>query len=185
VGSPTTDGNNGMHGVEIATAIFAEYGRFIRGIIRSKIGQRPYEEDLFQDFFLSLAHKPPPDDIKDIKSYLYRAITHDIVDAVRRMNTYRKCLEKYGEQTENSVNTRKSTNAITYSEDIDRVLTLIENRLPDSQSRAIILRYKHGYEIKEIAEEMCIDSRSVSRYISVGLRTVRKFFAGKRGNSNG
>lgn len=185
MGSPRTDGNNGMHGVKVASAIFAQYGQFIRAIIRTKIGQQAYEEDLYQDFFLSLARKPPPEDIKDIKSYLYRAITHDIVDAIRRMNTYRKCLEKYGEQTENSVNTRKSTNALKYSEDIDRVLTLIEKRLPDSQSRAIILRYKHGYEIKEIAKKMCIDSRSVSRYISVGLRTIRKFFAGKRGNFNG
>lgn len=182
---PRTDGNNEIDGVEVATAIFAQYGQFIRAIIRSKIGRQPFEDDLFQNFFLSLAYKPPPGDIQDIKSYLYRAITHDIVDAIRRVGTYRKVLEKYNEQNENFVNTGKSANAFNYSEDVDRLLTLIEKRLPDSQSKAIILRYKHGYEIKEIANEMRVDSRSVSKYISVGLRTIRRFFAGKRGKSNG
>lgn len=184
MGSPSTDKNDDMHGINVATAIFAQYDQFIRAIIRSKIGHQAYEEDLFQNFFLSLAHKPPPDDVKNIKGYLYRAITHDIADAIRRMSRYRTRLEKYSEQSENSINITKSTNAFTYNEDVDRVLELIEKQLPSSQSKAVILRYKYGYEIKEIAAKMGIDSRSVSRYISLGLRTIRQFLAGKRGNSN-
>ena len=144
-----------MYGVNAATAIFAQHGQFIRAIIYSKIGHEAGAEDIFQDFFLSLAHKPPPDDVKNIKSYLYSAITHDIADAMRRMNAYRVRLEE-----------------------------LIEKRLPSSQSKAVILRYKHGYEIKEIAEAMRVDSRSVSRYICLGLRAIRQLFPKKRGNSN-
>jgi len=181
VESPSTDKNNGMHGINAATAIFAQYEQFIRAVICSKIGHQAYEyeEDIFQDFFLSLAHKPPPDDVKNIKSYLYRAITHDIMDAIHRMNIYRARLEKYSEQPENSINITKSQIAFIYDEDIDRVFKLIEKRLLCSQSRAIILRYKYGYEIKEIAKEMCIDSKSVSRYISVGLKKIRQFFSRK------
>ena len=183
--SPSTDENNGMHGVNVATAIFAQYDEFIRAIIRSKTSQPGYEEDLYQDFFLSVAHKPPPDNIKDIKSYLYLAILHDIVDAVRRIKTYRNRLEKYSEERDNYINTSKSGNASKYSEDIDCVLKAIVRRLPVSQSKAIILRYKYGYEIREIATEMGIDSRSVSRYISIGLKTIREFFMGKQRKSNG
>ena len=182
--SPSTDENNGMHGVNVATKIFAQYGEFIRAIIRSKTAQQGYEEDLYHDFFLSLAHKPPPDGIKNIKSYLYRAITHDIVDAIRRINAYRTRLKKYSEERKDYVNMSKSGNASDYSEDIDRVLKAIVRQLPVGQSKAIILRYKYGYEIKEIAEEMCIDSRSVSRYISIGLKTIKKFFAEKQRSSN-
>ena len=173
-----------MYGVNAATAIFAQHGQFIRAIIYSKIGHEAGAEDIFQNFFLSLAHKPPPDDVKNIKSYLYSAITHDIADAMRRMNAYRVRLEEYSEQPENSVNISKSANAFTYDKDVDRVLELIEKRLPSSQSKAVILSYKHGYEIKEIAEAMRVDSRSVSRYICLGLRAIRQLFPKKRGNSN-
>lgn len=181
MGSPGTDNNNGIHGINAATAIFAQYGQFIRAVIRSKTWHQAYEDDLFQNFFLSLAHKPPSDDVKNLKSYLYRAITHDIMDAARKMNTYRARLEKYSEQSGNSINTSESKSAFIHDEDADRVFKLIERQLIRSQSRAIILRYKHGYGIKEIAEEMCIDSRSVSRYISIGLRKIKRFFGRKTG----
>lgn len=184
MGSLSTDENSDIDGINAATAIFAQYDQFIRAIIRSKIGGEACEEDLLHDFFLSLAHKPPPNGVRNMKSYLYGAITHDIADALRRTDGYRTRLEKYGEESENSINIIESENAFTYDEDVDRVLRLIEKRLPDSQSRAIIFRYKYGYEIKEIAKEMHVNRRSVSRYISVGLRTIRQLLAGKRGNSN-
>jgi len=182
VGSPSTDKNSDMHGINVAAAIFAQYGPFIRAIIRSRIGHQAHEEDLFQDLFLSIAHNPPADDSKNIKKYLYRAITRDIVDAIRRMIAYRAMQERFCEKFKYSTNKTEAGSAlINDGEDIDWVFRLIETRLPESQARAIILRYKHGYDAKEVAERMNIDRKTAIWYVSVGLRRIRQIFHRKTG----
>jgi DNA-directed RNA polymerase specialized sigma24 family protein len=40
--------------------------------------------------------------------------------------------------------------------------------------KAILLRYRNQFEIEEVAREMSIKPRSVSRYISVGLKKIRR-----------
>jgi DNA-directed RNA polymerase specialized sigma24 family protein len=46
--------------VGLAAKIFAEYGDFIRMVIRYKVKNEAQADDLFQDFFLSLVVSPLP-----------------------------------------------------------------------------------------------------------------------------
>jgi RNA polymerase sigma factor (sigma-70 family) len=168
-----------IENVNKAYKVFAEHGNFIRAVIRSQVKSEAQAEDIFQDFFLALVAKPIPPDVKDLKSYLYKAINNDIVDAVRRIESYHTFAHKYRGQLCTCVNNNGTENALIIKEEIDKVFELIAGRLPSSQSQAIRLRYANGLGVKAVAERMNINDRSVSHYVSVGLRKIRQLLITK------
>jgi len=173
----STNTNMYENSVLMASELLTEHGDFIRAVIRSQVKNEDQAEDIFQDFFLSLVYKPIPKGVKNIKSYLYRAITNDIVDAVRQVERYRVRIHKYSKQLTHSINNTSSENALIEKEQLDKTFALIKGRLPNSESQAIFLRYRKHHSLKEVAEKMGVNDRSVSRYICVGLRKIRHFLA--------
>ena len=171
-----------LSNVERAAEIFDEYGDFILTVIRYQVNNDDLAEDLFQDFFLSLVSKPLPAGVKNVKSYLYRAITNDIVDASRRVENYHKFLHKYSCNLDFSINKSKPENALIDVEQINKLVKIIKGWLPHSEAEAINLRYKHNHSIKEVAEKMNVDKRSVSRYLSAGFSKVREILKIRQGD---
>ncbi len=164
--------NNVAH----ASEIFYEHGDFIRAVIRYQVGNNAQADDLFQDFFLSLVSRPIPAEVQNIRSYLYRAIINDIVDAARRVEQYRIKLKKYAEFFDYSIRKNSPKNAIIDEEEMDKMFKLIEDRLRRGEVRAIHLRYKNGYNNEEVAKKMHVNIETVKRYLSEGLRRIRQFF---------
>ena len=171
-----------LSNVACAAEIFSQYGGFILAVIRYKVGNDAQADDLFQDFFLSLVSKPLPPGIQNIKSYLYRAISNDIVDAARRVEKYQTRMHKYAEELNYSVNKSSPENALIEIEETNKMFKLIKGWLPCSEAQAVTLRYRHNYNIKEVAKKMKVNNRTVSRYISVGLSKLRQFLTVKQGD---
>jgi RNA polymerase sigma factor (sigma-70 family) len=167
--------------VDLASEVYTEYGSFIRAVIGTQIKNESQADDIFQDFFLALIHKPLPDNVKDVKSYLYRAIMNDVVDTVRRTETYQTRIKKYCNQSNYLINNDGPENALIKKEQLDKMFDVIKGRLPSSQSVAIALHYREHHSIKEVAQKMGVNHRSVSRYLSVGLKKIRHLFNGKMG----
>jgi len=165
--------------VDTAYNVFAEHGNFIRAVLGSRVKNEAQADDIFQNFFLSLVHKPVPEGVRDIKSYLYKAIINDIVDAARRVERYQALVHRYSEQPNFSINTISPENALSIKEETDKVLGLINSRLRRSELQAITLRYGNCTDINEVAEKMGVNSGTVRRYISVGLAKVRKLLTAK------
>lgn len=170
--------------VGTATEIFTIYRDFIYMVIYSQVKNRSHADDIFQDFFISLVFKPIPQNVKNIKSYLYRAICNDIVDTQRQVERYNAQIHKYQERCNFSINNTEPENALIKDEQRNKMFDLIRGRLTSSQSQAIALRYVTNHTIKEVAEEMGVKSTSVSRYICTGLRRMRQSFKLTRGNDS-
>ena len=168
--------------VDRAAEIFSKYGDFIRAVIRYQVANDAQADDLFQDFFVSLVSRPIPAGMQNIKSYLYRAITNDIVDAAHRVEKCKTLMHKYAECLDHSINKSTPENALIEKEQLDEMFALIKGRLPRSEARAITLRFGNNFNIKEIAKKIHVNNRTVSRYISAGLSKVRQFFSVKKGN---
>jgi len=168
--------------VERAAEIFSEYGDFILAIIRYQVSDDAQADDLFQNFFLSLISRPIPPGIQNVKSYLYRAITNDIVDSARRVERYQSLMHKYAKSFDYSINKSAPENALIEKEETNKMFKLIEGWLPYSEAVAVTLRYRDDCNIKEIAKKMHVKRRSVSRYISGGLNKVRQFLTVKQGD---
>ncbi len=168
--------NSEFNSVHIAVLIFSEYGDFIYAVIRSKVKNDSLADDLFQDFFLSLISRPPLDKVQNMKSYLYRAITNDFIDAMHRVEVYQSYVNRYAKNSIYSVANGNPQKVLIKIEETNKMFELIERLLKHSEARAISLRYRNNHDTKEIADIMNVDKRSVSRYISVGLKKLREFF---------
>lgn len=180
--SLNTNVNNHARNLSAATKIFTEYWDFIRAVIRYKVGNETQADDLCQDFFLSLVSNPVPPRVQNIKSYLYRAITNDIVDAARRVERYQTQIHRYAERLKYSTIEYSSENTLIETEEMNKMFELIEKRLPRSEAQAVALRYRNNHDIEEVAEKMRVNKRSVSRYISIGIGKIRQFLTVNQGN---
>ncbi len=176
--------NDFTNNVNLAGKVFSEYGDFIRAVISSQVKNKAETDDLFQNFFLFLVSKPLPVDLHNIKSYLYKAITNDIIDATRKVERYRSLMIRYAEYLDYSINDSKPENAIEGVEEAERIFRLIEKHLPHSEAQAISLRYGKDRNIKDVARKMNVNVRTVSRYVSIGLKKARQLLTMEVGDQN-
>lgn len=169
-----TDRISGRSAAEAAATIFAKYGDFIRAIIRFQAKNEFQEEDLFQEFFLVLATKPLPANISNIKSYLYRAVTNTVIESARWEAREARCVKKHVEKSKISINKRAPESAIIEKEEKESVIRSLAGWLRRREAEAVVLRYRDNCSIGEIAQQMGVDRRTVSRYLSTGLKQLRR-----------
>jgi RNA polymerase sigma factor (sigma-70 family) len=165
--------------VSPAAKIFREHGDFIYQVICSKVNDKIQADDIFQDFFLSLVHRPIPQDIENIRGYLYTAVTNDIIDAVRIKKNYTVNMHRYYANQNCFIYERTPEKALIEVEEINKIFKLIKVRLTSTQYQAIVLRYRTNLTIKEIAEQMDVKDTSVSKYIYRGLSIILQFLKQK------
>jgi RNA polymerase sigma factor (sigma-70 family) len=170
-----TEVNEIMNNMARAVDIFSKHGNFIRNVIDYRVKDPDLADDLYHDFFLSLLSKPIPLDVHNVESYLFRAIVNDSYDAIRRIETYEDRIQKYANYCRNPINEDHPENALIEKEEMEKLFTTIKEILPSSESKAIILKFKNNNSIEEVAKEMKVNRRTVSRYISVGLKKCRQF----------
>jgi RNA polymerase sigma factor (sigma-70 family) len=169
----------GAEAVRSATEIFNEYSGFIQAVIRFRAHNRSEEENLFQEFFLTLVRKPVPPDVRNIKSYLYRAIVSQVVDSMRRQESYERAVKKYVREARFPINNRPAENVFIEDAEERRnaVIAYFVRHLQEREAQAFVLRYRDNFSIGEIAVKMGVNVRTVSRYLSEGLRRLRKTLA--------
>jgi len=176
-----TDPDNRRCDVAAAAKVFLDYKDFIREVICLHIQDEDQADDLFQDFFLSFVSNSLPGDIQDIESYLYKAVTHDIIDAAHRKEKYRNCIHEYAEGSDHPHSQQTPAEAILAKEEAGRVFELIDKRLPRTEAQAVYLLYRDGCSAKEIAERMGVGLATVRGYVSEGLSRIRRLLSMKGG----
>ncbi|MBN2128082.1 MAG: sigma-70 family RNA polymerase sigma factor [Sedimentisphaerales bacterium] len=167
-------GRIGKEAVSAAAEVFAAHGTFIRAVIRFQAKSRFREDDLYQQFFLSLIRKPVPSDVQNVRSYLYRAIRNDVLDSLRRQTRQQEFLEKHAEEIRISINNRTPTDAIVLGDERASAFRYLTRQLRHREAEAIMLRFRDNCSVADIAARMGVDRRTVSRYLSAGLRRLRQ-----------
>ena len=160
--------------------IFTEHGAFIRSAIRFHINSEAECDDLFQDLFVSLVANPIPEDVVNIRGFLYRVVTARAKDAFRRVTRYRANLCDYAEQCQSPAE-KNPVNTVIEMEEAERIFELIRKRLPRNEARALSFRYGHDNDNKRVAENMGVKSATVSRYICEGMKKIRRILNVERG----
>lgn len=166
--------NSPINPVEYAAQIFEEHEGFIRWVIRTQNTNGASEDDLFQDFYLSLISKPMPDDVRSVKCYLYKAILYHIADYYRRISTYKEKIENFRKKSDLRIHKNDLTSALIRKEEMNKMFEFIKENSPGRKYVAITLRYRDGYSIQEIADKMGLKNSSVRKYISLGIVKVRR-----------
>ncbi|MHC4293681.1 MAG: RNA polymerase sigma factor [Planctomycetota bacterium] len=163
--------------VEKTTQIFQKYSDEIYRIILFHIKDRSEADDIFQDLFLSFVRNPVPSDTKNIMAYIYKTITNDIFDLVRKKRNYQYRVARYAEQRKYLIKTLGPEERAIRAEEFQKLFSLIKKRLPSRQAQAIHLRYINNYTTSEAAKKMGVDEKTVSRYLWAGLRRAQKLFS--------
>jgi len=156
-----------------AAEIYKEHSEFIRNAISFLIKDERQVDDIFQDFFIHLTTYPPPPDIQNIKAFLYRCIVNFIFCRRRQQKEYQNRLQNYA-RSNRIPKSYDSEKTVIDAEEARKMYKLIEELLPAREGEAIIERYKNDHDIHEVAETLGLDVKSVSRYISHGLRKIRR-----------
>ncbi|OQA02406.1 MAG: putative RNA polymerase sigma factor FecI [Planctomycetes bacterium ADurb.Bin412] len=160
--------------VRFITRVFEEHGDYIRKVIYFKIKNESLVDDFFQECFLSLIQKPIPcQNIKDIKSYLFKVIHNDIIDAARRIQRYQTSLSHYLEEIKKAPQKEYPETALIQNEESDKILSWLKKHLSAREAQAIILRYRENCTNREMAQKMGVKASSVNRYICIGLKKAR------------
>lgn len=163
--------------VRLASEIFDQYGDEIRAMIHYNVKDQTKADDIFQNFFVSIVHKPIPPDIQDVKAYLYRAVTNDVIDDSRQKKCHQDHIKKYAECYKHLIVTEDPQNIAIKKEDTKRMFQLIESRLPRREAQVVLQRYGYGFSTKDAAKRMHADKRNVSRYLSAALKKMRDFIS--------
>jgi RNA polymerase sigma factor (sigma-70 family) len=158
--------------VDRATEVFEENADYIRAIIRFYIKHEAEAEDLFQDLFLFLIARPIPPDVRNVRGFLFKVINGMVKDVFRGMERRRSRIHRYAQHNGHIADNRPES-VLIEAEEAARMFELIERRLPPKEALAVTLRYRNNCDTEEVAERMGVERRSVSRYVSVGLRRIR------------
>ena len=161
--------------VHLAAQIFREHSEDIRAIIRYSIRDESIADDIYQDFFLSLITAKIPDPIKNMRSFLYTAITNDIVSMARRVRRRHERLKAYVQEGYWDAPEEESPSAqLIRDEENELALTYIEKHLCPSEFKAVLCRLKEGEDNEEAARRLGVKKRSFLRYLCSALKKIRK-----------
>lgn len=159
--------------VRKAEEIFDRYGNEIRAIIEYNVTDKAGAEDIFHDFFVSVVKKRVPPGIENVRAYVYKAVANDIVDRFRRARTRKEGVRQYADYRRGDSVSKEPQDIAIEAEEMDLMLRLIENHLPPRETRAISERYGVGPAMSDAAAQPNVDKRSVSRYLTEAIRTLR------------
>ena len=159
--------------VKQAEDIFETYGDEIRAMISLNVKEQSMADDIFQNLFLSVVHKPIPPHINRIGAYLYRIIANDVIDETRKANGYHHVVRGYGQCKNHQTTQEPPDDGAIEVEDVHKMLQLIKRHLPSREAEAAICRHVYGKNVSDGAKEMNVDSRTFSRYLSRGKRRIR------------
>jgi RNA polymerase sigma factor (sigma-70 family) len=135
---------------------------------------------VFQDLFLSLVAKPIPLEVQNVKGFLYKLLCDTVKDAYRRLDRYQSRINRYTKRNLRVKESRPETELISV-EEAEKMFDLIERQLPAQEALAVMLRYRDDCNTGEAADVMGVKQRSVSRYVSVGLKKVGNVIAKTHG----
>jgi len=178
--------NNGpcvTDNAKAAQKIFDEHGQFIRSAISFNVRSADLVDEIYQEFFLFLLSKPLPDDIQNIRGFLYRVLTGRIKDSFRKIDNYQARVNKYAKQNDGLDRTMPEK-SIVEKEELDKMFKLIYKELPHNEAKALELRFRHERDRSEAARIMGIDPSTVSRYVSAGIKKIRNSFNDKNKGGN-
>ena len=159
--------------VGLAAEVFGKYGDEILAVIRFNVDDQSRANDIYQDFFISLVRKPIPSHIQDVRGYLYKAVTNDVIDSSRRVRNRQNNTQKYAYVYKHCISQKNPHDLMIHDEETERMLRLIKNHLPRRETGVFLMRRSEGLNTAATARKLSLTKRTVSRYLSIATKKIR------------
>ncbi len=142
-----------------------QYSDGVYRFILKNIKDEDKAKDIIQDTYEKLWKKHAEVNYAKVKSYLFSAAYHTLIDLTRR--------EKKQAQWD-EVDTKKHSYTSGYS-DLNEVLHKAIERLPKSQRMVVMMRDYEGYSYKEIADITNLSEAQVKVYIFRARKFLKEY----------
>jgi RNA polymerase sigma factor (sigma-70 family) len=153
--------------------IFAVHGDFLLRVFQKELNEQD-AHDLWQNLFLTLTTKPMPANTTNIRSFLYRAAIHDIIDFKRRARLHEKKSDEYAQLLRQKKSERSPLQQLIGIESVTEVFRKIEENLPPAVGQVVLHKFRKQLTHRQIAEKMNIKKETVDRYLSVGTKMMEQ-----------
>lgn len=175
IDSGTDAVENNQDPVKYAAEIFDKYEDIIRAVIKATINDKSQQDDIFQDFFISLVRRPVPKYVDNVEGYICRAIKNDIYDAKRKTKNYRSRISKHAYRIEKMHKQQTPQDFAIERELRQNITEVIEQILPMHEANAIFDRFCiSNTSLEKDYNKTHKNKRTLSRYVCVGLKNLRE-----------
>lgn len=155
--------------------IYNRYSKMLYLYIFSKLDTGEISKDVLQELFISLWEKRHTLSIHEsLKSYLYQAARHKIVDIYRKNATYRKYLQQLIEHFDAQPHT--ITESIDYKTKTQELFEAI-NHLPERMKEVFMLSRFENLTVEQIANRLGLSQQTVKNQITKALKILRANYA--------
>lgn len=155
--------------------IYNRYSKMLYLYIFSKLDTGEISKDVLQELFISLWEKRHTLSIHEsLKSYLYQAARHKIVDIYRKNATYRKYLQQLIEHFDAQPHT--ITESIDYKTKTQELFEAI-NHLPERMKEVFMLSRFENLTVEQIASRLGLSQQTVKNQITKALKILRANYA--------
>ncbi|HVI47625.1 MAG TPA: sigma-70 family RNA polymerase sigma factor, partial [Chitinophaga sp.] len=141
----------------------------------SKLDAGEISKDVLQDLFISLWEKRHSLVLQEsLKSYLFQAARHKIIDIYRKNATYRKYLQQLIEHFD-----AQPHSIIDTVDNKSRTQDLFEaiNHLPDRMKEIFMLSRFENLSIEQISAHLGLSQQTVKNQITKALKILRSNYA--------
>ncbi|WP_143307901.1 RNA polymerase sigma factor [Chitinophaga vietnamensis] len=156
-------------------AIYDRYSKMLYLFIYSKLDAGEISKDVLQDLFISLWEKRHSLVLKEsLKSYLYQAARHKIIDIYRKNATYRKYLQQLIEHFDAQPHSISET--VDYKARTQDLFAAI-NHLPERMKEIFVLSRFENLSVEQIATHLGLSQQTVKNQITKALKILRANYA--------
>ncbi|NQV34819.1 MAG: sigma-70 family RNA polymerase sigma factor [Phycisphaeraceae bacterium] len=163
--------------VDAAGDLFSEHGTAIYMMITLHLSDKSLADDLYQELFLSVIKKPLPRDLETPVTYLWRVIANDVTDAMRKRRSYNELLQKHVNRLLDSDSEDRHVatplQLLVSKEERSQLISVIHENLYGCEANVLVEKLDHGSSTREIALKLGLKDRSVSHYLSTGLKKLK------------
>ncbi|NSL90482.1 RNA polymerase sigma factor [Chitinophaga solisilvae] len=156
-------------------AIYDRYSKMLYLFIYSKLDTAEISKDVLQDLFISLWEKRKTLVLQEsLKSYLYQAARHKIIDIYRKNATYRKYLQQLIEHFDAQPHSIVDT--VDYKARTQELFEAI-NHLPERMKEIFMLSRFENLSIEQISTHLGLSQQTVKNQITKALKILRTNYA--------
>ncbi|QDV37367.1 RNA polymerase sigma factor [Tautonia plasticadhaerens] len=145
------------------SAVLAEHGRWLRTVIRARLGEPQGVDEVMQEVSLAaVAQQAPIVDPARVGGWLYRlAVRHALLHR-RSQGRRRKLVDRYARAAQAETRARPA-DPLTWllADERDRLVRLAVDELPPKDRELLLLKYTEDWSCRQIADRLGLSASAV------------------------
>ena len=171
--------DNSTNRNDLVERLYLEQSQWIRETIDKLVRQGEDADDIFQDFFVMLLTKEQLPNSIGHKGFLFRTLSRDVIDFMRRKKAYQNRLGKFAVKKPPATQSKSTLDGLLSQYECDFITQLIENELPKSIRKVLKLHLDCDADYPEISRRLNIGQASARRYLYLSRKRMKSLLTEK------